>query len=152
GAVKKFAGQRAGLVAHEQVIHASARSRVADQAAAEDLYAKGVDTPRRDLANFREADAVLVAERQVPEKVFKCPQAALCEDFRAVRAYPLEVHQFSCRRHGHFLFISRTSSAGFSLWCLVLASTKTHRLKPALLANMSALAITRGMGKDGSLV
>ena len=79
--VKKFAGERARLVAHEQVIDAAARARVADQAAAQDLRANGVDLSRRDLANFCEVDAVFVAEGQIAEQVFKRPQPALAREF-----------------------------------------------------------------------
>ena len=151
--MKKFAGERARLVANEQVIHAAARSRVPDEAAAQDLRAKGVDLSGRDLANFGEADAVFVPEGQIAEKIFKRPQSALREDFRAARSYAFEVHQLGCGRHGHFLFISRTSSTGFSLWGLVLARTKPHRLKPVLLAQSAEwLAIPCGMGKDGLFV
>ena len=50
--VKKFAGERARLVADQQVINAAARARVADQAAAQDLRAHGVDAAGRDRREF----------------------------------------------------------------------------------------------------
>ena len=82
----------------------------------EDLRAHGVNLSGRDLANFCEADAVFVAEGQIAEKVFKRAQPALGEKFRAARPHAFEVHQLGCGRHGHFLFISRTSGTDFSLW------------------------------------
>jgi hypothetical protein len=115
-AVKKFAGERARLVANEQVVHAAARSRVPDEAAAQDLRANGVNVSWSDLANFGEPDAVFVPEGQIPEKIFKRSQSAFRENFRAARSYAFEVHQLGRGRHGHFLFISRTGSTDFSLW------------------------------------
>ncbi len=101
--MKKFAGERAGVVADQQVIHAAAGARIADQAAARDLRLQRVDLPGRNVANFREVDAVLIAEREIAEKVVKGAQAALGQQLGAVRPDAFQVHQFGCGHDLHLL-------------------------------------------------
>src|ERR1700730_7485822 len=110
-AMKKLAGQRAGIVADEQVIHAAARACITYQAAARDLRLHGVDLSRRDLADFREPDAVLIAEREIPEQIFKCADAALREQFGAARSHTFEIHHFGRGRNEHRLFRRSPSRA-----------------------------------------
>ena len=79
--MKKFAGERARLVANEQVIHAAARSRIADQAAAQHLRANGVHAARSAFANPGKVDAVFVAKRRSSQEGLEMSEARVSREF-----------------------------------------------------------------------
>ena len=91
---EKICRQRSGVVPHQQVIDAAARARISHQAAARTLRLHGVGLPGSDVADFGEVDAVLVAERQIAEKILKRAQPALGQQFGAMRPHAFQVHQF----------------------------------------------------------
>ena len=103
--VEEFAGERTRFIADFEVVHPALRSRIPDQAAPVYPSANGVDAARSDVTNFGEVNPVFVAERQIPQQVFKCAQPALGENFRAARAHARQVQEFGCRSHGHFFLI-----------------------------------------------
>ncbi len=90
-AVKKFAGERAGIVLHQEMVDGVAAAvHAADGLAAEDFGAQSIDVAGLDFFNLREADAVFVAEWQVTEQVQERANTALREQFGALRADTLE--------------------------------------------------------------
>ena len=106
--MEKFAvEQAAGGILNEQMVDGVIGVLIGDGLAAHDASADGVDTPRLDVLDGGEMDAVFVTEGQVSEQVLEGVNAALGEEFGALRADALDQADFGgkSQSHGHF-FIS----------------------------------------------
>ncbi len=84
-AVKKLAGQRAGIILNEEMIDGIAAVHAANSLAAHDAGAQGVGAVGLNVLDFGEMDAVFVAEGQIVEQIFEREDAALGEEFGALR-------------------------------------------------------------------
>jgi len=85
-AVKKFAGELAGGILHEEMIDGVASAHGAHGLTAHDAGANGVDAVGLDVLDVGEMDAVFVAEGQIVEEIVERVDAALGEEFGAVGA------------------------------------------------------------------
>src|SRR5260370_9041293 len=105
-AVEKFAGERAaGIVLHEQVIDGvAAAAHAADGLAAHHAGANGVGAVGPDVLHLGKMDAVFVAKREVAEQVLERVDAALREEFGALRADALDHAYFGAEVHSHCLW------------------------------------------------
>src|SRR5208283_5621803 len=84
-AVEKLAGQRAGVILYKEVIDGIAAVHAPNRLAAHDAGAQGVSAVGLNVLDFGEMDAVFVAERQIVEQIFQRVDAALGEEFGALR-------------------------------------------------------------------
>jgi len=108
-AMKKLAGQHpARLVLDQQMVNSvAAEAPVSNGLAAHHPGANGVRSVWLDVFHLREVDPVFVAKRQVAEQISHRVDAALGEQFRALRAHALDHARFAREAHGHgLLFIS----------------------------------------------
>ncbi len=99
--VKKFAGELAGRILHEEMIDGVASAHGAHGLATHDASANGVDAVGLDVANVGEVDAIFVAERQIVKKIVDRVDAALGEEFGAVRADAFDHADFGGQGEGH---------------------------------------------------
>ena len=104
-AVKKFAGEEAaGGVLDEEMVDSVVDELAADGLAAHDAGANGVDAVGLDVLDVGEMDAVFVAEGEVAEQVFESVDAALGEEFGALRADAFDHANFGGKGQSHELF------------------------------------------------
>ena len=89
-AVKKFAGELAGGVANQQMKHCVASAHGTHRLATHDLHANGINAVGLNVFYIGKIDAVFVTERQVGEQVFERVDAALGQQFCALRANALD--------------------------------------------------------------
>ena len=110
-AMEELAVEGAGRILHEQVIDRTVPAHIADRAAAGDPRPHGIYAAGLDLSDRGEADAVLVAERQIGQQVFDRAYAAFGQRRGALRAHPFEVAYVVSEQDGHrgpFISFSRT--------------------------------------------
>src|SRR5713226_9787774 len=102
-AMKKFDREKAaGVVLDEQMIDGvAAAAHAADRLAAHHARANGVGAARLDVPHLGKMDAVLVAKREIAEKVFERLDAALREEFGALRANAFDHAYFRAEVHRH---------------------------------------------------
>ncbi len=93
-AVKKFAGEQAGGILHEEMVDGVAAAGRAHGLAAHDAGANGVDAVGLDVFDVTEMDAVFVAEGEIEEEIFEGVDAALGQEFGALRAYTFKHADF----------------------------------------------------------
>src|SRR5208283_3694823 len=84
-AVEELAGQRAGIILNEEMIDGIAAVHAANGLAAHDTGAQSVGAVGLDVLDLGEMDAVFVAEGKIMEQIFKRVDAALGEEFGALR-------------------------------------------------------------------
>src|SRR5260370_18158891 len=122
--VKKFAGKRAaGFVLDKQMIDGIApAAHAADGLAAHDASANGVGAVRLDVLHLGKMDTVFVAKREVAEQVLERADAALREEFGALRADALDHAYFGAEVHGHL------HDALYHSYCEHMAATKLASL------------------------
>jgi hypothetical protein len=99
--MKKFAGERTGVVLHEKVIDG-----IASTHAANSLTAGDADTQRENIVgthvfDLRKVEAVFVAEREVAEKIVESVDAAFGEELGALRAYAFDHLDVGLQAVGH---------------------------------------------------
>ncbi len=107
-AVKKFAREEAaGGVLHEKMVDGVVGEFVGDGLAAHDARADRVDAVGLDVFYVGEMDAVFVAEGEIGEEILEGVDAALGEEFGALRADAFDHANFGgeAESHEHF-FIS----------------------------------------------
>src|SRR4029077_20100921 len=95
GAVKKFAGQAPRRIPNDQVEDSSSAPRKARNAGIGDGAMNGVRASRSDLLNVVEANAILIAKRQVKQQIGDRMNAPIRQRGRALRANALEIFHFS---------------------------------------------------------
>ena len=100
-AVKEFARQRAGFVAHQQVIDRAPSSRVTNQPGIGHHALHRVRFTRHDLANLAEVDAVFVAKRQVAEQIADAVNPARFQQGGALRPNAFQVFDFRAGAQVH---------------------------------------------------
>ena len=100
-AVKKFAGERAGVVLHQKMIDGIAAAHAANGLSAGDAYAEGENVVGADVLDLREVDAVFVAEREIGEEIFEGVDAAFGEEFGTLRAYTFDHLDVGLQAIGH---------------------------------------------------
>ncbi len=100
-AVKKLAGERAGLILDEKVINGVAAPHAAHGLAAHDTRADGVRAIWLDVTDIRKAGAVFVTKRQVGKQIFESVDAPLRQQLRALRADALDHANFRGETEGH---------------------------------------------------
>jgi len=102
--VKKFDGKQAtGFVLDEQMIDGIAAAHGADSLATHHASANGVNAVRLDVFHSGKMDAVFVAKRQVAEEILKRVDAALREEFGALRANAFDHAYFGAEVHRHWI-------------------------------------------------
>ncbi len=101
--MKKLAGERAaGVVLDEEMIDSvAAAAHAADGLAAHDARANGVGAVGLDVFHFGKMDAVFVAKGEVAEEILKRVDAALGEEFGALRADAFDHANFGAEVHSH---------------------------------------------------
>src|SRR5262245_30183268 len=105
--MKKFAGERkARFVLDQQMIDRVSSAPAAYGRAAGDANAQCIDVAGTDVFDLGKADAVFVTKRQVSEKIFDRVDAALGEEFGALRADSFEHAHVGLQTFGHIRFIS----------------------------------------------
>ena len=104
-AVKKFAGERAGVVLHEKMIDGVASAHAANGLAAGDADAESEDVLGANVLDLRKVDAVFVTERKIGEEIFEGVDAAFGEEFGALRADSLDHLNAGLKRIGHQPFM-----------------------------------------------
>jgi hypothetical protein len=128
-AVKKLASQQsARLVLDQQMINSvAAETPASNGLPAHHPRANGVGSVWLNVFDLREVHAVFVAKRQVAEQISERADAALGEQFGALRAHPLDHAHFATEAHGHgLLFISlRPCRCGKRETCVVPPRTDT---------------------------
>ena len=100
-AVKKFARELASGILHQKMVDGVASAHGADGLTAHDAGADGVYPVGLDVANVGKVDAVFVAERQIVEEIVDRVDAALGEEFGAVRADAFDHADFGGQGQGH---------------------------------------------------
>ncbi len=102
-AVKKSRVQLARGVAHRHVKHRPAPAAKPHRAAAAARHfsQNRVYLPRNNFRDLREANAVLVAKRQIPQQVADGHDSALLERRRALRPHPAQVFHRIVEVNGH---------------------------------------------------
>ena len=100
-AVKELAGeQTAGFVLDEKMVDGvAAAAHAADGLATHHARANGVDTVGLDVFHFGKMDAVFVAEGQIAEEILERVDAALREEFGALRANAFDHANFGAEVH-----------------------------------------------------
>jgi len=103
-AVKKFDGEKtARVVLNEQVIDGvAAAAHAADGLAAHHARANGVNAVGLDVLHLGKMDAVFVAKGEIAEQVFERVDAALREQFSALRANAFDHAYFRAEVHRHW--------------------------------------------------
>jgi len=102
--VKKFDGKQAtGFVLDEQMIDGIAAAHGADGLATHHASANGVNAVRLDVFHPGKMDAVFVTKRQVAEEILKRVDAALREEFGALRANAFDHAYFGAEVHRHWI-------------------------------------------------
>ena len=104
-AVKKFAVQHAGGVAHQKVINGAAPAGEACDAGIGDDSLKCVDGARHDFCDRSEMDAVFVTKREISEQIAHGVDAARGQGRGALRSHALQVFDFGGICEGHRLCI-----------------------------------------------
>ena len=101
--VKKFARQRtAGVVLDEQVIDGvAAAAHAADGLAAHHARANGISAVWLNVFHLGKMDAVFIAKREVPQQILERVDAALGEQFGALRAHAFDHAHFGAKVHRH---------------------------------------------------
>src|SRR5437762_13457048 len=137
--MKEFAGeQAAGFVLNKQMIDrvAAAATHGADSLATHHAGANGVNAVRLDVFHTGKMDAVFVAKRQVAEEVLKRVDAALREEFGALRANAFDHANFGAEVHRRWICspqsgqsASATAKPGRLL--LISFPLRTNRSTPA---------------------
>ena len=89
--MKKFAGQNAGRILHQQVIDGSMTAGKSREAAIGDRALHGVRRSRNDLGDVAEMGAIFIAKRQIPEQIAYSVNAAACQDGSAMRANAFQI-------------------------------------------------------------
>jgi hypothetical protein len=84
--MKEFARKRACVVLHEQVVNGVSATHAAHSGPAGDAHTQSKNMVRADIFDLGEADAVFVAKREIAEQVFEGVNAALGQEFGALRA------------------------------------------------------------------
>ena len=92
--VKKFAGERAGIVLNEKMVDGVAAVHAANGLAAHDAGANGVDIVGLDVFDPGEVEAIFVAKRKIVEEIVESVDAALGEEFGALRPYTFDHANF----------------------------------------------------------
>jgi hypothetical protein len=103
--MEKFAGELAGGILHEKMVDGVASAHGADGLAAHDAGANSVDAVGLDVLDIGEVDAVFVAEGEIVEEIVDGVDAALGEEFGAVRADAFDHADFGGQGQGHRWFI-----------------------------------------------
>jgi hypothetical protein len=88
--VKKFAGERAGVVLNEKMIDGIASTHAANGLAAGDADAQSENIVGTNIFDLREVETVFVAKRKVTEKVFESVNATFGKELGALRAYTFD--------------------------------------------------------------
>jgi hypothetical protein len=68
--MKKFAGERAGIVLHEQMIDGVATAHTANRLAAGDTDAQSENIVGAHVFDLRKVQAIFIPERKIAEKIF----------------------------------------------------------------------------------
>src|ERR1700693_2858788 len=89
-AVKKFAGQRAGIVLNEQVVDGVAAVHAANGLAAHHAGADGVDIVGLNILDPGEVEAIFIAKRKIVEEIVESVDAALGKEFGALRPHTFD--------------------------------------------------------------
>src|SRR5229473_7097308 len=102
--MEKFDGEKtAGVVLDEQMIDGvAAAAHAADGLAAHHARANGVGAVGLDIFHLGEMNAIFVAKRQVAEKILESVDAALREEFGALRANAFDHADFGAEVHRHW--------------------------------------------------
>ena len=107
--MKKLAGKLAtSFVLYKQVVNGvAAEAHVSNGLAAHDPRSNRVGAVRLNVLDLRKMDAVFVTKRKVAEQIFERMNAALREQFGALRADAFDHAHFGAEAHRHgLLFIS----------------------------------------------
>ena len=101
--MKKLDGERAtGFVLDEQMIDGvTSTAHTANGLAAHHTPANGVGAVGLDVFHFGKMDAVFVAKGEVAEEILKRVDAALGEEFGALRADAFDHANFGAEVHSH---------------------------------------------------
>ena len=102
--MKKSARERAsGVVLDEEMIdRVAAAAHAADRLATHHARANGVGAVGLDVLHFGKMDAVFIAKGQVTEQILERVDAALGEEFGALRADAFNHSDFGAEVHGHW--------------------------------------------------
>jgi hypothetical protein len=100
-AMKKFAGERSGVVLHEKVIDGVASAHTANGLTAGDAHSQSEDMVGAHILDLREMEPVFIAEREITEEIFEGVDAAFCEKFGALRAYTFNHLDVGLQTVGH---------------------------------------------------
>ena len=102
-AMEKLARQQAaGVILHEQVIDGVAAAHGAHRLAAHHARANGVNAVGLDVLHFGEMNAVFVAKRQIAQEILERVDAALRQQFGALRPDAFDHANFRAEAHPHF--------------------------------------------------
>jgi hypothetical protein len=100
-AVKKFAGERAGIVLDKKMIDGVVPTHAANSLTAGDTDAQRENITGANVSNLRKVKAVFVSERQVAKEIFECVDATFCEELGALRAYTFDHLDVGLQAIGH---------------------------------------------------